>query len=109
METLDLPDLTKLTNDPILHHPTWPSIPIKIPIDITKFEGKKGVDPTNHITTYYLWCVSNSMFDDSIKLRLFPRTLIDNASKWFIELPTTSFSDFSILAMAFLTHFQLPI
>ena len=106
---LELSDLSKLTNDPILHHPTWPLIPVKIPTDIPKFEGKTGDDPSSHITTYHLWCVSNPMLNDSVKLHLFPHTLTGNAAKWFIELPTTSFHDFGNLAMVFLTHFQLPI
>jgi hypothetical protein len=29
--------------------------------------------------------------------------------KWYIELPRGFFSDFNTLAMAFLTHYQLPI
>ena len=109
LATLELPNLSKLTNDPILHHPTWTPVPVKIPTNILKFEGKMGDDPASHITTYHLWCVSNSMLDDLIKLCLFPRTLIGNATKWFIELPTSSFHDFGSLAMAFLTHIQLPI
>lgn len=106
---LDLPYLYKLMNDPIMHHPTWSPVLLKIPIDIPKFDEKTREDPTTHITTYHLWCISNSMLDDSIKLHLLPCTFTENASKWFIELLTTSFSDFSALAMAFLTHFQLPI
>ena len=78
-------------------------------MDIPKFDGKTGGDPTNHITTYHLWCVSNSFLDDSIKLRLFPRTLTSNVEKWFSELLSASFFDFQSLAIAFLTHFQLPI
>ena len=109
LATLELPDLSKLTNDPIQHHPAWPPVPVKIPTDIPKFDGKTGEDPANHITTYHLWCVSNSFLDDSIKLQLFPRTLIGNVAKWFIELPSTAFFDFQSLAIAFLTHFQLPI
>ena len=31
------------------------------------------------------------------------------ATKWYIELPTTSFIDFRNLGNAFLHHFQLPI
>ena len=68
-----------------------------------------GDDPSSHITTYYLWCVSNFMLNNSIKLHLFPHTVISNATKWFIELPTSSFHDFGSLVMVFLTHFQLPI
>jgi hypothetical protein len=109
LETLELPNFSKLTNDPIRHHFTWPPIPVKIPTDIPKFDGKTGEDPANHITTYHLWCISNSFLDDSIKLQLFPRTLTGNAAKWFIKLSSTSFFDFQSLAIAFLTHFQLPI
>ena len=109
LATLELPDLSKITNDPILHHPTWPLVPVKISTDIVKFDGKTGDDAAFHITTYHLWCVSNSMLDDSIKLHLFPRTLTRNAAKWFIELPTSSFRDLDSLAMVFLAHFQLPI
>jgi hypothetical protein len=52
---------------------------------------------------------SNSLNDDSIRLRLFQRTLTGNAAKWYIELPRSTYFDFWTLAMAFLTHFQLPI
>ena len=109
LATLELQDLSKLMNNPIQHHFAWPPVPVKIPTDIPKFDGKTGEDLANHITTYHLWCVSNYFLDDSIKLRLFPRTLTGNVAKWFIELPTTSFFDFQSLAIAFLTHFQLPI
>ena len=71
--------------------------------------GRPRKTNKNHITTYHLWCVSNSFFDESITLRLFHRTLISNATKWFIELSTASFFDFQSLEIAFLTHFQLPI
>ena len=68
LATLELPDLSKLTNDPIRHHFSWPLVPFKIPTDILKFDGKTGKDSMNHITTYHLWCVSNSFLDDLIKL-----------------------------------------
>jgi hypothetical protein len=47
--------------------------------------------------------------DDSICLRIFQQTLTGSAAKWYIELPQGFFSDFNTLAMAFLTHYQLPI
>jgi hypothetical protein len=37
---LNLPDLSKLMNDPVSHDPTWPPVPTKLPSDIPKFEGK---------------------------------------------------------------------
>jgi hypothetical protein len=109
LATLDLPDLSRLTNDPIHHSSVWPAIPAKLPSDIPKFDGKSGEDPNNHVMTFHLWCSSNSLMDDSIRLRLFQRTLTGSAAKWYIELPRASFYDFNSLAMSFLTHFQLPI
>ena len=79
------------------------------PVDVPKLNGKTGKYPTSHITTYHLWCVSNSMLDDSIRLRLFHRTLTRNATIWLTKLPTTYFNDFNVLDMAFLTHFQFRI
>jgi hypothetical protein len=47
--SLNIPDLTKLTTDPILHGVALPNMPTKLPLDIPKFEGKPGEDPANHI------------------------------------------------------------
>jgi hypothetical protein len=109
LATLDLPDLSGILNDPIRHSPQWPAIPAKLPSDIPKFNGKVGEDPNNHVMNFHLWCSSNSLIDDSIRLRLFQRTLTGVAAKWYIELPQGFFSDFNTLAMAFLTHYELPI
>ena len=54
IETLDLPDLLRLTNDPIFYLPYWLAMPNKLPSDILKFEGKSGEDSSNHIMTYHL-------------------------------------------------------
>jgi hypothetical protein len=109
LASLNIPDLTKLTNDPILHNPTWPAMPTKLPSDIPKFEGKPGDDPTNHIMTFHLWCSSNNIMDDSIRLRLFQRTLTGPSTKWYVEEKSGSHVTFESLAKAFLTFFQLPI
>jgi hypothetical protein len=109
LATLDLPDLSRILNDPIRHSPQWPTMPAKLPSDVPKFDGKVGEDPNNHVMTFHLWCSSNSLMDDSVRLRLFQRTLTGSAAKWYIELPRGFFSDFNTLAMAFLTHYQLPI
>lgn len=37
MADLNLRDLKKLNNNPIVHHPTWPKIPAKLPSYIPKF------------------------------------------------------------------------
>ena len=107
--TLDLLDLMNLTNDPIFYYQNWPPMPHKLPSDIPKFKGKSGEDPSNHVMIYHLWCASNSIIDDSILLRIFQRTLIGLASKWYIKLPRGFFNNFSQLATTFLTHFQLPV
>jgi hypothetical protein len=105
LATLDLLNLSRILNDPIHHSPKWPVIPAKLPSDIPKFNNKVGEDPSNHVTTFHLWCSSNSLMDDSILLCLFQRTLTGSAVKWYIELPRGFFSDFNTLAMAFLTHY----
>lgn len=109
MVTLELPDLNRLTNDPIAYTPWWPAIPHKLSSYIPKFNGNPGEDPSNHVMTFHLWCSSNTLKDDSIRLRLFQRMLTGPAAKWYIEFPKASFDNFSTLATTFLTHFQLPI
>ena len=109
LASLNILDLTKLTNDPILHDATWPAMPTKLPSDIPKFEGKTGDDPANHVMTFHLWCSFNSIIDDSVRLRLFQRTLTDPSAKWYVEEKSGSHTTFESLAKAFLTFFQLPI
>jgi hypothetical protein len=104
LATLNLPYLAKLMNDPMSHDATWPPVPTKLPSDILKFEGKNGEDP-GHVTTFHLWCSSNSFNDDSIRLRLFQCTLIGVVAKSYIELPKGANGTFSQLVMVFLNHF----
>ena len=106
---LNLPDLLKLMNEPVRHVFSWPLVPTKLPSDILKFKGKVGDDPGDHVTTFHLWFSSNSLNYDTVRLRLFQRTLMSAATKWYIVLPSAMFSSFWDLANAFLLHFQLPI
>jgi hypothetical protein len=76
LASLNISDLTKLTNDPILHDTTWPAMPTKLPSDIPKFEGKAGDDPANHVMTFHLWCSSNSIMDDSLDCNYFNAHLL---------------------------------
>jgi hypothetical protein len=39
LSTLDLPDLSRILNDPIFHSPYWPIIPAKLPSNLPKFDG----------------------------------------------------------------------
>ena len=84
-------------------------MPTKLPSDIPKFEGKVGECPQNHIMKFHLWCSSNIIVYDSIRLRLFQRTLTSATTKWYIELPQAKYLDFNSLAFMFLQYFQLPI
>jgi hypothetical protein len=92
LATLDLPDLSCLTNDPIQHAPFWPPIPAKLPSDIPKFDGKPGEDPNNHVMTFHIWCSSNSLMDDSIRLRLFQRTLTGSTKNGILSCRETPLS-----------------
>ena len=96
-------------NDPVKHDATWTPLPTKLPLDILKFEGKAGEYLGARITTFHLWCSSNSLNDDTIRLRLFQITLTSVAAKWYIELPSAVFGSFWDLANVFLNHFQLPV
>ena len=96
-------------NDPVSYEPAWLVVPAKLPLDIPKFKGKPGEYPSEHVTTFHLWCSLNSLHDDSIRLRLFQCTLTKPAAKWYIEVPRGAFVLFDDLAMNFLNHFQLPV
>ena len=78
-------------------------------MDIPKFEGKAHEDPDEHVTTFHLWCSSNSLHDDSIRLRPFQHTLMGPMVKWYIELLGGAYSMFDDLAMTFLNHFLLLV
>jgi hypothetical protein len=84
-------------------------MPTNLTLDILKFEGKSGEDPGDHVTTFHLWCSSNSLKDDSVQFGLFQCTLIGGVAKWYIELDNSRYSYFNDLAMVFLNHFQLPV
>ena len=59
--------------------------------------------------TFHLWCSSNNIVDDSIRLRLFQCTLIGVVAKRYIELPQAKYPDFNSLGFMFLQYFQLPV
>ena len=81
LATLELPDVSHLTNDAILHFPYWPPVSSKIPSDCPKFDGKAKEDPQAHVMTYHLWFSSKSSVEDSIHLHHFQRTLTSAAAK----------------------------
>ena len=104
LTTVNLPDLSRIMNDPISHDLTCSAIPNKLPLDIPKFKGKAGEDPSERLTTFHLWCSSNSLHDDSIHLRLFQRTLTRPTVKWYLELPRGhSFYSMTLLWLSSIT------
>jgi hypothetical protein len=109
LATLHFPELSRLLNDLICHDLRWPPMPTKLPSDIPKFKGKPNEDPGDHVTTFHLWCSSNSLREVSIQLHLFQCTLIESAAKWYIKLNRSRYSTFGELVIVFLNHFQLPM
>jgi hypothetical protein len=106
---LNFPDLSRLMNDLVHHDPTWPPIPTKLPSDILKFDGMTGEDLGDHITTFHIWFSSNSLNDDSIRLRLFQHTLTGVAEKWYIEILGGTYKNFNQMVLVFLNHFQFLV
>jgi hypothetical protein len=109
LASLNIPDLSKLMNGPILHDLTWTNMPTKLPSEIPKFEGKSGADPANHVMTFHLWYSSNNIMDDSIRLRLFQCTLTGPSAKWYVDEKLRSHVTFESLSKAFLAFFKLPV
>jgi hypothetical protein len=77
----------------------------KFPLDIPKFEAKPNEDPGDHVTTFHLWCSSNSLKNDSVQLQLFQHNLIGSVMKWYIQIDRSRYSSFDELEMDFLNHF----
>jgi hypothetical protein len=71
LATLNLLELSKLMNEAVCHDPTCPPILTNLLLNIPKFEGKNGEDLGDHVTTFHLWCSSNSLKNDSIGLDFF--------------------------------------
>ena len=68
-------------------------------------KGKTQEHPENHVMIFHIWCLSNSLMDDSIILRLIQRNLTGMEMKWYIDPPRDYFQTFKVGAMDFLNHF----
>jgi hypothetical protein len=101
LATLNLPYFSRLMNDPVHHDPSWLPIPTNIPSNIPKFEGKTSEDPSDHVTTFRIWCSSNSLNDDSIHLRLFQRTLTGVSTKWYIGIPGGTYRNWFVMMLTY--------
>jgi hypothetical protein len=96
-------DLSKLINDPMHHDPLCPPTPTKIPSDIPNFEENISEDLGDHMTTFHLWCLSNSFNENYVHLRLFQWTIIGFFVKWYIELPRDTYETFNQMFLIFST------
>ena len=56
LDKLDLLDLSKLIKNPIQHDLFWPTILVKLPSNIPKFDDKQGENPKIHMMTFHFWC-----------------------------------------------------
>ena len=81
LATLDLLELSKLINDPIMHDHFFPPIPTKLALDLPKFDGKHGKEPKNHVMTFHLWFSLNLFIDDSICLSIFQCNITGTSTK----------------------------
>jgi len=68
---INLLNLDQITNNPISHNDDWEDMPHKLPYNLPKFKGNMRDNPNIHITTYYLWCVSNNLKDNVIRTKKF--------------------------------------
>ena len=102
---LNFLDLSRLMNDLVFHNLTWHLVLTKIPLYIPKFEGKKGEYPGDNVTTFHLWCLSNSLNHDSIRMRMFQCTLRSPSTKWYIKIHGGMYRSFKYLANIFINHF----
>ncbi|KAF7810605.1 uncharacterized protein G2W53_037348 [Senna tora] len=76
-----------------------------------QFGGSPIEDPNNHILNFLEICDTfkhNGVFDDAIRLRLFPFLLRDKAKVWLQSLPEGSISTWEALAQQFLTQYFPP-
>jgi hypothetical protein len=103
------PNLSRLLNDPVFHNMHWPPMPTKFPSDILKFEENPSKDLGDHMTTFHLWFLSNSLKDNFVQLFPFQCTLIGGVVKWYIEIDGLKYSYFKKLGIVFLNNFQLPM
>jgi hypothetical protein len=81
----------------------------KFPLEIPKFKENLAEDSSDHVTTFHIWCSSNSLKDDSIQLCLFQFTLTESAAKWYIEIDCSRYSSFGEFEIPLLNHFRLSM
>jgi len=76
--------------------------------DIPKFDRNLREKPTTQLIIYHLECLSNSLVHDSIKLCLFQWTMIEDVTKFYINLKKAPYHDYDFLVWTFLNHLYLP-
>lgn len=84
-------------------------MPNTLPSNIPKFEGNPREDHINYVRSFHMWHSSNSIIEDTIRLRLFQCMPTRDVAKWYVDKPESTHSNFVTLAKYFFTYFQLPL
>ncbi|CAN6543425.1 unnamed protein product [Malus baccata var. baccata] len=86
---------------------TYPAHMLNI---LPTFHGVSSDDPNMHIAEFLMGCKNilvRGFSAESIKLRLFPYTLKDQARRWLLTLPSGSISTWAQLSETFLNKYYL--
>jgi len=75
------------------------------PLELPKFDGAPRSDPVSHIDAYAIACVEYLPYDN-IMLKIFLRTLIGEALKWFYRLLEEYISTFQHMVDLFIQYFN---
>jgi len=106
LETLYIPYLYKLTNDPINHNLLWALIPHNIHVVIWR-KIRRWPGYTHH---YLPRMVCIELHDwQSYSAQTLLHTFTRNDTKWYTELPWSSINTFGSLVMELLNDFYIPI
>ena len=76
------------------------------PSVLPRFHGKSAKDPDEFIYEFDILCCSYDYVTDAHKLKLFPTTLKDNTSRWFMSLGGGTITNWDRMKHVFLEKYQ---
>ena len=77
-------------------------------VEQNQFSGSPAVDPNLHISTFLRLSGTLKANQEAVKLHLFPFSLRDRASAWFLSLEVGSINSWDQMRQAFLARFFPP-